>query len=53
MFADQFISEAIEEKPQYYDGETREDLRVAHEQAIASEWNLYNRFIEAINKGEN
>ena len=49
LFADQFLSAEMNTKPDYYAGETREDLLAAHERIIANELDLYNRFLQEIN----
>jgi len=47
MFAQEFIKKNIASNPEYYAGETRSDLEDAHQQAIAREVELYQRFLIA------
>jgi len=48
LFADQFIAEAIENKPEYYAGETDPEILKARDEAIHDEEVSYQRFLKAV-----
>ena len=45
MFADFFIDQEMEKKPDYYNGITDERLKQAHDAVLKSEWERYYRLI--------
>jgi len=41
LFAEQFVSEEIARKPDYYDGITDAEIQKRHDDVIAAEWLRY------------
>jgi len=48
LFAEEFIQQEIAKKPDYYLGETCQDLEEGYKQAIDEEEQLYQRYLKAI-----
>lgn len=50
LFADQMIREALEQKPEYYAGVTDEAFRVAKDEAIQAETDLWERLNKQVGR---
>ncbi len=52
LFAQEFVGQEIERKPEYYAGVTRPDLAAAHQGVLDSDQELYQRFLAYVSQGD-